>query len=78
MAGWYRRWHGNLRTVGPQVMLSRVLEEGWRPADALWFDLDPLPSVAELAARHGDHDGQGVHFSADSVRYLWLDRAQRA
>jgi len=78
VAGWYRRRHGNLRTVGPQVMLSRVLEEGGRPADALWFDLDPLPSVAELAARHGDHDGQGVHFSADSVRYLWLDRARRA
>jgi len=77
-AGWYPQRHGNLRTDGPHAVLSRVLEQGGRPADALWFDLDPLPPVAELAARHGDHDGQGVHFSADSVRYLWLDRARRA
>jgi hypothetical protein len=49
-----------------------------RAGSALWFGPDPLPSVAELAARHGDRGGLGVHFSADSVRYLWLDRAQRA
>jgi hypothetical protein len=78
VAGWYRRRHGNLRTVGPQAVLGRALAHGGRSFEALWFGMDPLPSVAELAARHGDRDGQGVHFSADSVRYLWLDRAQRA
>jgi hypothetical protein len=77
-AGWYRQRHGNLRTDEPHAVLSRALERGGRSADALWFGPDPLPSVAELAARHGDRSGQGVHFSADSVRYLWLDRAQRA
>jgi hypothetical protein len=57
-------------------VLAGALEEGGRSFEALWFGPDPLPSVAELAARHGDPDGQGVHFSADSVRSLWLDRAQ--
>lgn len=78
VAGWYRQPHGNLRTDRPQAVLGRALAQGGRPAEALWFGPDPLPSVAELAARHGNRDGQGVHFSADSVRYLWLDRAQRA
>jgi hypothetical protein len=78
VAGWYRQRHGNLRSDEPQAVLGRALAQGGWPAEALWFGLDPLPSVAELAARHGDRGGQGVHFSADSVRYLWLDRAQRA
>jgi hypothetical protein len=78
VAGWYRHRHGNLRTDGLQAVLGRALAQGGRSGDALWFDLDPLPSVAGLAARRGDPHGQAVHFSADSVRYLWLDRAQRA
>jgi hypothetical protein len=77
-AGWYRQRHGNLRRDGGQVALSRALAHGGRAADALWFDLDALPVVAELAAQHGDPNGQAVHFTAMSVRYLWLDRAQRA
>jgi hypothetical protein len=78
VAGWYRERHGNLRTDGPHAVLSRALEQGGRTSDALWFGPDPPPSVAELATRHGDRGGQGLHFSADSARYLWLDRAQRA
>jgi hypothetical protein len=78
LAGWYRQRHGNLRTDGPEVVLGRALQQGGRQFEALWFGPDPLPSVAELAARHADRGGQRVHFSADSVRYLWLDRAQRA
>jgi hypothetical protein len=77
-AGWYRQRHGNLRTDGPQATLTGALEQGGRSLEALWFGPDPLPSTAELAARHRDPDGQGVHFSADSVRSLWLDRAQPA
>jgi hypothetical protein len=77
-AGWYRQRHGNLRTDEPPTVLGRAFEQGGQSAEALWFGPDPLPSVAELAARHGDRGGQGIHFSADSVRYLWLDRAQRA
>jgi hypothetical protein len=77
-AGWYRQRHGNLRRDGGQVVFGQALAAGGRPADALWFDLDPLPGVAELAAEHGDPHGQAVHFTATSVRYLWLDRAQRA
>jgi hypothetical protein len=78
LAGWYRQRHGNLLTDGPDVVLGRALQQGGRQFEVLWFGPDPLPSVAELAARHADRGGQGVHFSADSVRYLWLDRAQRA
>jgi hypothetical protein len=77
-AGWYRQRHGNLRTDGPQAALAGALKQGGRSYEALWFGPDPLPSVAELAARQGDPDGPGVHFSADSVRSLWLDRAQPA
>jgi hypothetical protein len=70
VAGWYRERHGNLRTGGPSAVLAGALEMGGRSFEALWFDSGPLPSVAELAARHGDSHGQGLHFSADSARYL--------
>jgi hypothetical protein len=78
VAGWYRQRHGNLRSDEPHAVLAGAFEQGGRSFVALWFGPDPLPSVGELAARHGDHGGQGVHFSTDSVHYLWLDRAQRA
>jgi len=77
-AGWYRQRHGNLGSDGPQAALTAALQQGRRSVEALWFGPEPAPPVAELAARHGDPDGQGVHFSADSVRSLWLDRAQPA
>jgi hypothetical protein len=77
-AGWYRERLGNLRDDGVEAVLGAALAGGGQAAEALWFGPDPLPRVAELAARYGDRSGQGVHFSADSVRYLWLDRAQPA
>jgi hypothetical protein len=77
VTGRYRERHGNLRADGAQAVLSRALEQGGRSVDAVWFRPDPLPSFGELAARHGDRTGQGVHFTETSVRYLWLDRAQR-
>ncbi|MGH3152861.1 MAG: hypothetical protein ACRDOB_19335 [Streptosporangiaceae bacterium] len=76
-AGWYRQRHGNLRRDGAQAVLSQALAHGGRSADSLWFDLDPLPGAADLAAQHGNSRGKPVHFTATSVRYLWLDRAQR-
>jgi hypothetical protein len=78
VAGRYRERHGNLRSDGAQAVVSRALEQGGRSIDAVWFGPDRLPAVEELAARHGDRTGQGVHFTETSVRYLWLDRAQRA
>ena len=77
-AGWYRQRHGNLRRDGVLPVLGRALAVGGRPAEALWFNLDPLPSVAELAIQHGDPQSQALHFTATSVRSLWLDRAQQA
>jgi hypothetical protein len=76
-AGRYGERLGNLRTDGAHVVFGRALAHGPRSADASWFGPGPLPGVGELAARHGDRTGEGVHFSADSVRYLWLDRARR-
>jgi hypothetical protein len=78
LAGLYRQRHGNLRRDGVMAVLGRALAAGGRPAHALWFDLDPLPPVAELASQHGDPHSQALHFTAASVRSLWLDRAQQA
>lgn len=77
VAGRYHERHGNLRADGAQAVLNRALEPGGRSIDAVWFGPDRLPAVEELAAQHGDRTGQGVHFAETSVRYLWLDRAQR-
>jgi hypothetical protein len=78
VAGMYRERYGNLRSDGAQAVLGRALEQGGRSIDAVWFGPDRLPAVGELAARHGDRTGWGVHFTEASVRYLWLDRARRA
>jgi hypothetical protein len=77
-AGRYGERLGNLGSDGAHIVLGRALAYGPRSADAFWFGPGPLPKLAELASRHGHQTGQGVHFSADSVRYLWLDRARRA
>jgi len=77
-AGWYRERHGNLRRDITQAVLARALAHAGQPTDTLWFDLHPLPDVSDLAAQHGNPHGRAVHFTAASVRYLWLDRAQRA
>ena len=78
VAGRYRERHGNLRSDGGQAVLGRALQQGGWSIDAVWFGPVRLPAVEELAARYGDRTGQGVHFTETSVRYLWLDRAQRA
>jgi hypothetical protein len=78
VAGRYCERHGNLRSDGARAVLGRALEQGGRSIDAVWFGSAPLPTVDTLAARYGDRTGQGVHFTENSVRYLWLDRARRA
>ena len=77
LAGLYRTRHGNLRADGVAVVLGRALAHGRQRDDELWFGPGPLPAPDELAARHGDAAGQGVHLWPESVRYLWLDRAER-
>jgi hypothetical protein len=76
--GRYRRRFGNLRCDNAQAVLRAALaHDGGSSDDALWFTLDPLPDVRTLAERYGDPAGGGVHFSPQSVRYRWLDLAQR-
>jgi hypothetical protein len=77
LAGLYRTRHGNLRADGVAAVLGRALAQGRQPDDELWFGPGPLPAPDELAARYGDAAGLGVHLWPESVRYLWLDRAQR-
>jgi hypothetical protein len=79
-AGRYLRRYGNLRHDDAQAVLRAALADdrgGERSEDALWFTLDPIPHVRELAERYGDLRGDRVHFWAESVRRLWLDRAQQ-
>jgi hypothetical protein len=75
-AGRYGERLGNLGTDGASIVFGRALSYGARPADAPWLGPGPLPELSELATRYGDQTGQGVHCSADSVRYLWLDRVR--
>ena len=77
LAGLYRTRHGNLRADGIAEVLGRALAHGRQRDDELWFGPGPLPAPDELAARHGDATGLGVHLWPESVRYLWLDRAQQ-
>jgi len=78
MAGRYRRRYGNLRRDDTQAVVRAALDdERERSEDALWFDLDPIPGVRELAQHYGDLKGEGVHHWEESPRRLWLDRAQQ-
>ena len=77
LAGLYRTRHGNLRADGVALVLGRALAHGRQRDDELWFGPGPLPAPDELAARYGDAAGLAVHLWPESVRYLWLDRAQR-
>jgi len=43
--------------------------------EVLYFSMDRLPSVRELATSCGDPHGQRVYFSAADVRLKWLDEA---
>jgi hypothetical protein len=76
--GRYRLRFGNLRRDDAQEVLRAALaHRGGDSDDPLWFTLDPLPDVRTLAEWHGDPVGGRVHFSPQSVRYRWLDLAQR-
>jgi hypothetical protein len=78
LAGRYRRRYGNLRRDDAREVLRAALAHGSGSSDdAVWFALDPFPDVRDLAERYGDPEGDRVHFSPESVRYRWLDLAQR-
>ncbi len=78
LAGRYRQRYGNLRNAGTATVLHNALTDGAHSYDTLWFTLDPIPDVQELAGYFGDATGQRIHFSADSLRFRWLDLAQQA
>ena len=80
VAGRHGERLGNLGADDPRGVLDRALGLGWRSREAPWSGPGAPPPVADLAADlaagHGDGAGRGVHFSGDSVRRLWLDRAR--
>jgi hypothetical protein len=78
LAGRYGRRYGNLRRDDARTVIQAALADGGGPEDALWFRLDPIPEVRELAEHYGDPQGNRVHFWAESVRRRWLDLAQGA
>jgi hypothetical protein len=75
-AGDYGERFGNLTRDGLDAVLERALSAMDWSMDEVWFHPEELLPIAD-AARFGDPAGTGIHFSADSVRYLWLDRARR-
>jgi hypothetical protein len=85
LAGRYRRRYGNLRREDAQQVFRSALADlaacpaladGEGPDDAIWFALDPLPGVRDLAERYGDPAGDRVDFDPGSLRYRWLDLAE--
>jgi hypothetical protein len=75
--GRYRRRFGNLRRDDAQRVLQAALADEGGSEDTIWFDLDPIPEIHKLAERYGDPQGDRVHLWVDSMRRLWLDRAQQ-
>jgi hypothetical protein len=75
--GRYRRRFGNLRRDDAQAVLRLALADDGGSEDAVWFDLDPIPDVRELAERYGDPQGDRIHLWAESLRRRWLDLAQQ-
>ena len=76
-AGNYGQRFGNLRRDGVERVLEAALAATGRSIDDIWFGPSELLPVDVAAAAHGNPAGDAIHFSADSVRYLWLDRARR-
>ena len=76
-AGNYGERFGNLHRDGVEAVFEAAIAAAERSVDEIWFRPEELLPIAE-AVRHGNPDGEGIHFSADSIRYLWLDRARGA
>jgi hypothetical protein len=76
--GRYRRRFGNLRRDDAQTALRTALADNGGSEDEVWFDLDPIPEIRELAKRYGNPAGERIHLCAASLRNRWLDLAQLA
>jgi MoaA/NifB/PqqE/SkfB family radical SAM enzyme len=74
-AGLYGTRLGNLKAEGILKVFEKAIEHGPCPDEALYFATDCYPPFIELARRYGDPSGLKVHFSAESLRYRWLDTA---
>ena len=73
-AGLHGERFGNLRLDGVERTIQGALKACGRSLDELWVRPERLRPLPELAANHGRLEGDRLHFDAESVRYLWLDR----
>jgi hypothetical protein len=78
MAGAYGPRHGNLRRDGFVAVFERALARGPVTVDELLLPGVQVRSVRDVAERYGNPDGREVHFTAESMRLRWLDRAAEA
>lgn len=70
---------GNLREDGAEQVLGKGVAHGMLSSEAVFYSPDrfppveTFPSVAELARKFGDAQGQKVYLRSESMRYRWLD-----
>lgn len=76
-AGLYGQRHGNLQSEGAEEVLHRAVAHGYYSDERLYLRRDTLPPTKELAQQMGNAQGQAVHFFAQSMRNLWLNRLIR-
>ena len=77
-AGLYGHLHGNLKEDGTDQVFQNAVEYGMCPEESLYFSVDAIPSVCEVARRFGNLEGKKVHFHPASMRWRWLDLALEA
>jgi hypothetical protein len=67
-----------LRPDGSKLFSAARWSRAGGPSTGCGLGPNWLPSVGQLGGQYGDRTTLGVHFTGTSVRYLWLERAQRA
>ena len=74
-AGIYGSFHGNLRKDGVESVLKSALENGGYSDESLYFSVERVPFVHDLAHKVGNAQGQKIHLHPPSMRWYWLDLA---
>jgi hypothetical protein len=74
-AGTYGQFHGNLREPGADEVFQRAVDYDPCPEERLYFDVDVIPGLRDLAQQVGDPCGTKIHMFMTSMRDRWLDVA---
>jgi len=76
-AGQHTTRYGNLCRDGVDEVLSRAMADGVPSYDEIWFLVEQVPPIQELAARFGNAQSQRIHSVSFSIRDWWIDRDRR-